>query len=65
MSHPVVVFSEEETVGRVVDILNSCKHNGFPVVEGFDPNGENVENFGLLKGLILRHQLITLLKKKV
>lgn len=38
MSHPVVVVREEETVGRIYDILTTYKHNGFPVVEGYDPN---------------------------
>ncbi len=65
MSHPVTVLREEETVGRIVDILKNEKHNGFPVVEGYDPDATDNEHFGLLKGLILRHQLITLLKKKV
>lgn len=64
MTHPVVVLREVETVERIVDILKTTKHNGFPVVDGYDPNNTQTETFGTLKGLILRHQLLTLLKKK-
>ena len=64
MTHPVVVLREKETAGRVLDILTKTKHHGFPVTKGYDPDAPNPEDFGLLKGLILRHQLLTLLKKK-
>jgi chloride channel 7 len=64
MTHPVKVLREIETVGRVYDLLKKTNHNGFPVVDGYDPDSSNNETFGLLKGLILRHQLLTLLKKK-
>jgi chloride channel 7 len=64
MTTPVVVFREVEKVGRIMEILHSTTHNGFPVVDGFDPSVENPEKFGRFKGLILRHQLLTLLKKK-
>lgn len=64
MSHPVVVLNERESVARIVDVLKTTKHHGFPVVESFDPKNPPDNHFGLLKGLILRHQLITLLKKK-
>lgn len=65
MTHPVVVLREVETVGRIMDILANTKHNGYPVVDGFDPQqSKDAETFGLLKGLVLRHQLIIMLKKK-
>ena len=64
MTHPVIVLKEVEKVGRILDILETTTHNGYPVVEGYDPSFVNSEKFGLLKGLILRHQLLTLLKKK-
>lgn len=64
MTHPVVVIREVESVGRIYDILKSTSHNGFPVVDDFDPSVSDQERFGLLKGFILRHQLITLLDKK-
>ncbi len=38
MSNPVIVLREEETVGRIIDILKNRKHNGFPVVEGYNPD---------------------------
>lgn len=62
MSHPVVVFKDRETVGHILQILNKTHHNGYPVVD--DSEVTDSTHFGLLKGLILRHQLITLLKKK-
>ena len=64
MTYPVIVLREKETVGRIMEILKKCQHNGFPVVTGYDPNEHMTETFGQLKGLILRHQLLTLLKKK-
>jgi chloride channel 7 len=64
MTTPVYVLREVEKAGRIMDILLKTKHNGYPVVEGFDPTIENAEKFGLLKGLILRNQMLTLLKKK-
>lgn len=66
MSHPVTVLREKERVSRIVDLLRSTKHNGFPVVFGYEPpdDGKATDSFGQLKGLILRHQLLTLLKKR-
>ena len=67
MANPVVVLREKEKVSRILDILFKTEHNGFPVVECcYDPeNEENAQHYGLLKGLIIRHQLLTLLKKKM
>ncbi|CAF0794612.1 unnamed protein product [Brachionus calyciflorus] len=62
MTHPVIVFREKETVGRILEVLNETKHNGYPIVD--DSIDSSNGHFGLLKGLILRHQLITLLKRK-
>uniref|UniRef100_A0A8C1RF06 Chloride channel protein n=1 Tax=Cyprinus carpio TaxID=7962 RepID=A0A8C1RF06_CYPCA len=55
MSSPVTCFNRVERVGRIVDVLSntSTNHNGFPVVPG------------KICGLILRSQLIVLLKHKV
>ncbi|XP_071130802.1 H(+)/Cl(-) exchange transporter 7-like isoform X1 [Mytilus edulis] len=69
MSHPVTVFRTKETVGRIIDVLKSETHNGFPVVDDYDPFVEQsfqdeAESFGRYKGLILRSQLIVLLKMK-
>jgi chloride channel 7 len=54
MAHPVITLNEIEKVRKVMDILNSTNHNGFPVV-----NRE-----GRLRGLILRKTLCSLLKLK-
>lgn len=63
MSTPVTCLRRIERVGTVVDILSdtSSNHNGFPVVES-NPNTTQVAG---LRGLILRSQLIVLLKHKV
>uniref|UniRef100_A0A672GZN9 Chloride channel protein n=1 Tax=Salarias fasciatus TaxID=181472 RepID=A0A672GZN9_SALFA len=57
MSSPVTCLNRLEKVGTIVDILSntSTNHNGFPVVE----------LPAKLCGLILRSQLIVLLKHKV
>ncbi|XP_064608888.1 H(+)/Cl(-) exchange transporter 7-like [Liolophura sinensis] len=70
MSHPVSVFRRVESVGRIVDILKSETHNGFPVVDGYTPEDSHTteqypETFGTFHGLILRSQLVVLLKLKV
>ena len=38
MSHPVTVLRKREKVGRIVDILKAESHNGFPVVQDYDPD---------------------------
>ncbi|XP_077305599.1 H(+)/Cl(-) exchange transporter 7 [Lithobates pipiens] len=61
MSTPVTCLRRREKVGVIVDILSdtTSNHNGFPVVEN------NSEKPPRLCGLILRSQLIVLLKHKV
>jgi chloride channel 7 len=54
MAKPVIVLQEIEKVRRVMEVLNTTSHNGFPIV--------NKE--GKLRGLILRKTLCTLLKMK-
>ncbi|XP_068193122.1 H(+)/Cl(-) exchange transporter 7-like isoform X1 [Antennarius striatus] len=63
MSSPVTCLNRIEKVGTVVDILSSTStnHNGFPVVVQVTDNDEPAK----LCGLILRSQLIVLLKHKV
>ncbi|KTF86100.1 hypothetical protein cypCar_00015400 [Cyprinus carpio] len=63
MSSPVTCFNRVERVGRIVDVLSntSTNHNGFPVVAHTTENEEP----GKICGLILRSQLIVLLKHKV
>jgi len=54
MAHPVLCFQQVEPVQNVYDVLKSTSHNGFPVVD----------QKGVYVGLILRHQLITILNAK-
>ncbi|XP_019362936.1 PREDICTED: H(+)/Cl(-) exchange transporter 7 [Gavialis gangeticus] len=63
MSTPVTCLRRKEKVGTIVDILSdaSSNHNGFPVVE----NETDTMQVAGLRGLILRSQLIVLLKHKV
>ncbi|XP_049624305.1 H(+)/Cl(-) exchange transporter 7 isoform X2 [Suncus etruscus] len=62
MSTPVTCLRRQEKVGVIVDVLSdtSSNHNGFPVVA---PAGDPQP--ARLQGLILRSQLIVLLKHKV
>ena len=55
MSYPVHLFNGVESVRNIVVTLRKTAHNGFPVV---DRNGH-------FAGLILRSQLITILKLKL
>ncbi|XP_034567114.1 H(+)/Cl(-) exchange transporter 7 isoform X2 [Notolabrus celidotus] len=63
MSAPVTCLNRIEKVGTIVDILSntSTNHNGFPVVLEVHASEEPPK----LCGLILRSQLIVLLKHKV
>lgn len=54
MSSPVVTFSHIDRVSSIYWALNHTSHNGFPVLD----------KQGLFCGLILRSQLLTLLKEK-
>ncbi|XP_029015556.1 H(+)/Cl(-) exchange transporter 7 isoform X2 [Betta splendens] len=63
MSSPVTCLNRIEKVGTIVDILSNTStcHNGFPVVVQVANSDEPAK----LCGLILRSQLIVLLKHKV
>ncbi|XP_059203824.1 H(+)/Cl(-) exchange transporter 7 isoform X4 [Centropristis striata] len=63
MGSPVTCLNRIEKVGTIVDILSntSTNHNGFPVVVQVTDSDEPPK----LCGLILRSQLIVLLKHKV
>uniref|UniRef100_A0A8L2UJZ0 Chloride channel protein n=1 Tax=Rattus norvegicus TaxID=10116 RepID=A0A8L2UJZ0_RAT len=62
MSTPVTCLRRREKVGIIVDVLSdtASNHNGFPVVEDVGDTQP-----ARLQGLILRSQLIVLLKHKV
>ncbi|XP_052860181.1 H(+)/Cl(-) exchange transporter 7 [Anopheles cruzii] len=58
MATPVVCVRLEEKVQYLLHILKNTTHNGFPVIE----DGDDVSN-GRLIGLILRSQLVVILKR--
>lgn len=57
MSTPPICIKLEDKVSRIVEILKTYPHNGFPVVDRIDADG----NPGHLCGLILRSQLIIII----
>lgn len=61
MSAPPICIRLCEKVNVIVDILRNCSHNGFPIVDGIDPRTNTP---GHLHGLILRSQLIVILKHR-
>jgi len=68
MSTPVVCFRTMENIGRIVNILQDEEdsHNGFPVVEDYDPDDMEAMmsgTFGRLKGFILRSTIRQLLEE--
>lgn len=67
MRKDVVAVEPRERVQRVMEILRGTSHHGFPVVEWIRPplQGEHYPNYGHLRGLILKTQLITLLRHRV
>ncbi|CAL1545997.1 unnamed protein product [Lymnaea stagnalis] len=63
MSQPVMTLLPVEKVGHIYDCLVGESFNGFPIIEQ-DPNYDMMYK-GKLKGIILRHQILVLLKKRV
>jgi hypothetical protein len=51
----IIYFKCVENVGTIMHFLKNTRHNGFPVANDFNE----------LQGLILRHQLVTLLHLRV
>nr|XP_033335693.1 H(+)/Cl(-) exchange transporter 7 [Megalopta genalis] len=65
MSHPVVTLKTVENVGHIVELLKCVTFNGFPVVDPPSSDETEIRSYGRFRGLILRSQLIVLLKHKV
>ncbi|XP_024889574.1 H(+)/Cl(-) exchange transporter 7 [Temnothorax curvispinosus] len=65
MSHPVVTLKTVENVGHIAELLKCVTFNGFPVVDPPSSDEAEINSYGRLRGLILRSQLIVLLKNKV
>lgn len=62
MSSPVICIQMREQASHIYAMLKRYPHNGFPVVER---DKENNYTYGRLVGFMLRHQLITILKKRL
>ncbi|EFO19166.2 chloride channel protein 7 [Loa loa] len=67
MRKDVVTMMPKERVSRVVEVLHATSHHGFPVINEINSpsNEEEIPEYGHLKGLILKSQLIILIKKRV
>jgi chloride channel 7 len=58
---PVIGFCRIEDVSRVLRVLKSSTHNGFPVHNPIDPGEDPVPK---LEGFVLRSQLLVLLQEQ-
>ncbi|KAK6031127.1 chloride transporter, ClC family [Ostertagia ostertagi] len=66
MRSDVVAMERRERVSRVIAVLRATNHHGFPVVDRIEESPlSSLPDYGHLKGVILRSQLITLLEKRV
>ncbi|CAG5124883.1 unnamed protein product, partial [Candidula unifasciata] len=63
MSQPVMTLLAVEKVGHIYDCLTGETFHGFPVIE--QDLSCDVMYKGKLKGIILRHQILVLLEKRV
>ena len=68
MHTPVITFGIIEPVSKVMKVLRANRHNGFPIVDKnskrrIGGNGQE-KTFGKVKGLILRQQLLFMLKRR-
>ncbi|KAL3990616.1 Voltage gated chloride channel family protein [Acanthocheilonema viteae] len=67
MRRDVVTMMPKERVSRVIEVLNATSHHGFPIIDEINSpsSEEELPEYGHLKGLILKSQLIILIKKRV
>ena len=66
MRKDVIALEPVESVGRLVEILKTTRHHGFPIVDRItEPQpGQVFPDYGHLLGLFLRTQIFVLLKKR-
>ncbi|XP_017490317.1 PREDICTED: H(+)/Cl(-) exchange transporter 7-like [Rhagoletis zephyria] len=64
MHKPVVSLKTTETVKTLLNVLINTTHNGFPVVDA-ESSFSHVRTYGRYRGLILRSQLLVMLKAKI
>ncbi|XP_060522651.1 H(+)/Cl(-) exchange transporter 7 [Cylas formicarius] len=65
MSHPVVTLKCVENVGHIAELMKLTSYNGFPVVDPPLSDEAEVRTYGRIRGLILRSQLLVILKRKI
>ncbi|KJH41913.1 chloride transporter, ClC family [Dictyocaulus viviparus] len=66
MRSDVVAMERRERVARILAVLKTTNHHGFPVVDRIEESTHSsLPDYGHVKGVILRSQLITLLEKRV
>ena len=67
MRADVIALERTERVSRILDILRSTTHHGFPVVDRIEEslNQTTLPDYGHIKGCILRAHLLALLKHRV
>ncbi|CAB3397413.1 unnamed protein product [Caenorhabditis bovis] len=66
MRRDVVALETRERVSRIVEILRSTNHHGFPIVDRIEESPtDSLPDYGRLKGYILRSQLIKLLENRI
>jgi len=58
MAENVICVNEIESLSRIIEILKTTTHNGFPVVKTKDERGS------IYRGFILRKQLLILIESK-
>lgn len=65
MHSPVVTLKTTETVSNILQVLSNTTHNGFPVVDDDGAQMSAVRTHGRYRGLILRSQLLVMLKERI
>merc|ERR1712094_92872 len=63
MAKPVITLKEVERAGSVLAMLKDNRHNGFPVIRQLTDD-DREKKTGVFVGVILRNQLLVLLKEK-
>uniref|UniRef100_T1H7S1 Chloride channel protein n=1 Tax=Rhodnius prolixus TaxID=13249 RepID=T1H7S1_RHOPR len=66
MNQQVVALTKDTTVGQILKVLKTTKHNGFPIVDqNFISYEDGIRSSGRLLGIILRSTLVTVLRHKL
>lgn len=60
MQSNVLCFNETENLERIIEILETTNHNGFPVVKNYGEDREHT-----FRGMILRKQILILLDRQL